>query len=146
MNSPVVIDANLAVFSVLKTPYSAAAVRVMEDLAQRGFELFAPGLWWYEVTSVIHRYRFASIISDTIAYQALELLTVRLGVQKVEVPARNAYDWASRLRQKAAYDGFYLAAAEQTEAELWTADQALANNARQIGVSWVHLANQTEGL
>jgi predicted nucleic acid-binding protein len=144
MNSSVVVDANLAVFSVLNTPHSAAAVRVLDYFAQRGYEPFAPGLWWYEVTSVIHRYNFAGIIPDVVAFKALELLTVSMGVQHVDVSARTAFDWATRLRQKAAYDGFYLAAAEQLGAELWTADQALVNNARQIGASWVHWMGEIE--
>ena len=59
MSSPAVVDANLAIYSVLKTPHSAMATRAMERLAQRGSQLFAPRLWWYEVTSVIHHYRFA---------------------------------------------------------------------------------------
>jgi predicted nucleic acid-binding protein len=138
MNSSVVIDANLAVYSVIKTPHSMTAARVMDHLAQRGCEPFAPGLWWNEVTSVIHRYRFAGFIPDEIAYQALDLLTVNLGVQKVDVSVRIAFDWATRLSQKAAYDGFYLAAAEQLGAEFWTADQALVNNVRQTGISWAH--------
>jgi predicted nucleic acid-binding protein len=110
----------------------------MERLAQRGSQLFAPRLWWYEVTSVIHHYRFAELISDSMAYTALEILTTQLGVQPVDVPVRAAFDWATRLHQKAAYDGFYLAAAEQLGAELWTADQALVNNARQKDASWVY--------
>jgi len=138
MASPIVIDASLAVFSMLNTPQSAQAARLMDHLVQQGSQPFAPGLWWYEVTSVIHRYRFAGILPDSTAYTVLELLTTRLGVQKVDVPMRRAFDWATRLHQKAAYDGFYLAAAEQLGAELWTADQALANNARQVGAGWVH--------
>lgn len=138
MSSSVVVDANLAVYSVLRTPHSASASRVMEHLVQRGCQLFAPGIWWYEVTSVIHRYHFAHMISDAVAYEALEVLTVGLGVQPVDVPVRAAFDWATRLRQKAAYDGFYLAAAENLGAELWTADQALFNNSHQLGVRWVH--------
>jgi predicted nucleic acid-binding protein len=51
-------------------------------------------------------------------------------------------DWASRLEQSKAYDGFYLAAAGQVGAELWTADQRLRNRARQLGVSWVHLIDE----
>lgn len=49
-----------------------------------------------------------------------------------------AFKWAARLRQKTAYDRFYMAAAEQLGAALWTADQALVNNTRQLGVNWVH--------
>ena len=138
MNSSVVIDANLAVYSVLKTSHSPMATRVMEQLAQTGSQPCAPSLWWYEVTSVIHRYHFAGLVSDSIAYTALQLLTVELGVQPVDVAVRAAFDWATRLRQKAAYDGFYLATAEQLGAELWTANQALVNNARQVGANWVH--------
>ena len=138
MNSSVVIDANLAVYSVLKTSHSPMATRVMEQLAQTGSQPCAPSLWWYEVTLVIHRYHFAGLVSDSIAYTALELLTVELGVQHIDVAVRAAFDWATRLRQKAAYDGFYLATAEQLGAELWTANQALVNNARQVGANWVH--------
>ena len=138
MNSQVVIDASLAVYSVLNTPLSLTATRVMEQLTHKGSQPCAPGLWRYEVTSVIHRYHFSGLISDSIAYTALELLTVELGVQLIDVPVRAAFDWATRLRQKAAYDGFYLATAEQLGAELWTADQALVNNARQAGANWVH--------
>jgi predicted nucleic acid-binding protein len=144
MNSSVVIDANLAVFSVLNTPQSFRAARVMDHFVQLGYEPFAPGLWWYEVTSVIHRYVFAGIIPEAVAYKALDLLTNSLGVQQVDVSVRTAIDWATRLRQKAAYDGFYLAAAEQLGAELWTADQALVSNARQVGVNWVHWMEEVE--
>jgi predicted nucleic acid-binding protein len=137
MNSSAVVDANLAVFSVLKTPHSLDAARVMEQLANNGSQLYAPGLWWYEVTSVIRRYRFTGLVSDSTAYSALEILTIELGIQQVDVTARSAFDWATRLRQKVAYDGFYLAAAEKLGTELWTTDQSLFNNARQIGVCWV---------
>jgi predicted nucleic acid-binding protein len=77
------------------------------------------------------------LISEETAYTALNLLG-DLSVQPVEVPTRAAFDWATRLRQKPAYDGFYLAAAEKMGAEFWTADRALANNAHQIGAGWVH--------
>jgi predicted nucleic acid-binding protein len=144
MNSSVVVDANIAVYSVLKTPHSLLASHVLERLAHAGAQLYAPRLWWFEVTSVIHKNLFAGLISDTAAYAALDIVTVGMGVQPVDVQARNAFDWATRLRQKAAYDGFYLAAAEQLSAELWTADQTLVNNARQMGASWVHWMREIE--
>ena len=144
MNSRVVVDASLAVNSVLNTPYSRLATRVLEQLAHAGTQLYAPGLWWFEVTSVIHKNFYAGLISASAAYSAVEIVTVNLGVQLVEVQMRSAFDWATRLRQKAAYDGFYLAAAEQLDAELWTADHALVNNARQVGASWVHWMGEIE--
>jgi predicted nucleic acid-binding protein len=138
MNSSVVIDAGLAVFSVLNTSQSEMAASALEGLVHRGLQLCAPWLWWSEITSVLHRYCFDGLISEDMAYAALNLLAGDLTVQPVEVPARAAFDWATRLRQKPAYDGFYLVAAEKMSAELWTADRSLANNARQVGAGWVH--------
>jgi predicted nucleic acid-binding protein len=51
---------------------------------------------------------------------------------------RAALEWAERLGQARAYDAQYLALAEQSSAELWTADEKLYNRARQLGISWVH--------
>lgn len=138
MSSSVVIDANLAVYSVLRTPHSTIAIRVLEQFLQNGYQPCAPGLWWYEVTSVIHRYFLAGLVSDSTAFRAVELLTSELGVRTIQVSTRAAFDWATRLHQKAAYDGFYLAAAEQLATELWTADQALVKNAHKVGARWVH--------
>jgi hypothetical protein len=42
---------------------------------------------------------------------------------------------SNRLGQSKAYDGFYLALAEQSNAEFWTADQCLVNSARQLGAT-----------
>jgi len=116
----------------------------MNQLAQENTQLFAPRLWWFEVTSVVHSYQYARLISNAIAYSALELLTKEWGVQRIDVPERSAFDWATRLRQKAAYDGFYLAAAELLSAELWSADKALVANAGQLRVNWVHWMGEIE--
>jgi predicted nucleic acid-binding protein len=51
-----------------------------------------------------------------------------------------ALAWAARLGQAKAYDGFYLAVAQQKEAELWTADENLRSRLRQLGfarVRWI---------
>ncbi|MCU0485335.1 MAG: type II toxin-antitoxin system VapC family toxin [Anaerolineales bacterium] len=138
MTNPVVIDANIACYCVLHTPQSEVAARCMDRLARSGDLFFAPGLWWQEITSVIHRYHFDGLITETVAYAALEILGEKWEIQRVEVPVRKAFDWATRLHQKAAYDGFYLAAAEQLGAEFWSADQMLVANARQAGAGWVH--------
>jgi predicted nucleic acid-binding protein len=136
--SKAIIDANIGVYSVLNTPHSTQAVAVIQYCMKREMGLFAPVLWWYEVASVLHRYLFDRIITESIADEALEILFSELTVQPVEDLYRPAFDWASRLKQRSAYDGFYLAAAEHLEAEFWTADQALVNNARQLGVAWIH--------
>jgi len=137
-NYSIVIDANLAVFSVLNTPYSIQASKVLTHFYELNADFYAPMLWWIETTSVIHGYLFEGLIKESQAEEALELLLIDLEVQPVEGLFRSAFQWASRLRQKAAYDGFYLAAAEHLGAELWTADKSLVNNALQIDIPWVH--------
>jgi predicted nucleic acid-binding protein len=144
MNSPIIVDADLSVLSYVKTPQTVMARRAMEEIARRGHTLYAPGLWWFEITSVIHRYLYMRLISAQASYHILELLTIHLGVQRVEVPMRSAFDWATRLHRKAAYDGFYLAAAEQLGAELWSGDQSLVNNARETGITWIHWMGEVQ--
>lgn len=40
-------------------------------------------------------------VPDSIAYTVLDLLTNELGVLQIDVPMRNAFDWATHLHQKA---------------------------------------------
>lgn len=97
-------------------------------------------LWLAECTSAI---RFA-VQRQTILVEegreAIEgLFTLGVDVLPMDVSlCHAALDWAGRLGQIRAYDGFYLALAEQQGAEFWTADMRLANAAQQLGVSWVH--------
>jgi predicted nucleic acid-binding protein len=145
-NSTIVVDANLAVFTVVDTDMSLSAARAWEKLLSDGAELYAPGLWIYETTSVIRKYLALGNILEEEAKEALGILA-QMQIQFVPDDLRlrqSALNWAARLRQKTAYDGFYLAAAEQIGAELWTADQALANNARQVGAGWVHWMGEIE--
>ena len=135
--SKAVIDANIGIYTVINTPHSAGAVKVMTYFQRQEISLFAPRLWWFEVTSVVHRYLFDRVITKNVADEALDILLADLIIQPVENLYRSAFQWASRLGQKPAYDGFYLAAAESLGAEFWTADQPLVNRSRQIGLSWV---------
>ncbi len=47
-----------------------------------------------------------------------------------------AYEWTLRLGRAAAYDSFYLALAEASDAELWTTDQRLA---AATALPWVRM-------
>ena len=145
-NSSVVVDSNLAVFTVVDSDFSLLATRVWANLTAAGTSFFAPGLWVYETTSVIRKINAFGKITEDEAQKALVILNqmpIQLIPDSLQL-RQSALDWAIRLRQKAAYDGFYLAAAEQLGAELWTADQALVNNARQVGASWVHWMGEIE--
>jgi predicted nucleic acid-binding protein len=143
---PVVVDSNLAVFTVVDTQLSPLAVRVWNYFIVSQVSIYAPGLWSYETTSVIRKYCSLGKITNIEAEESLIILN-QMQVQFVPEDLRlrqAALLWATRLQQKDAYDGFYLAAAEQLDAELWTADQSLVNNSRQIGVDWVHWMGEKE--
>lgn len=54
-----------------------------------------------------------------------------------------AYWWAEQLGQMAVYDALYLALAERLEATFHTADQALAERCRRMGVEFIQLLGHT---
>jgi predicted nucleic acid-binding protein len=63
-----------------------------------------------------------------------------LGVELLEgtlLRCLAALDWAERLGQFRAYDGFYVALGEELGCDVWTADRRLANAANQAGAGWV---------
>lgn len=139
-NFSAVVDANLAVFCVIDSQHSPAANHAWNSLTSWGYELFAPDLWLYETTSVIRKYLAFGIVMQDEAQDALSVLAefnVKILPDSLSL-RRGALRWAELLRQKAAYDGFYLAAADDLGEEFWTADQALVNHTRQIGIEWTH--------
>lgn len=134
-----IIDASVAVYNVINTPLAPQAESVMAYIQSRQTRLYAPGLWWYEVTSVLHKYWFDGLLTEKNAQAALAIL-LDLGINRIEEDdtlCRAAFDWATRLAQKPAYDSFYLASAERLGAEFWTADQRLVNRTQQLGIPWV---------
>lgn len=136
----IVLDASLAINLVLDTPHTKQTANLFESWALEGRRLIAPALWAYEVTSALHKIQFLAGVSDQIASQALQAI-LDLGIEMFEPDnetCSRAYVWATRLKQASAYDGFYLALAEMTGAEFWTADRRIARAARQSGAGWVH--------
>ncbi len=144
--SSVVVDSNLTVLTVIDSEFSSLAARVWSNLITAGASFFAPGLWAYETTSVIRKYNAFGKITEAEAQEALDVIN-QMPIQLISDNLRlrqSALSWATRLRQKAAYDGFYLATAELLEGEFWTADHALVNNARQVGAGWAHWMGEIE--
>ena len=139
-NSSGVVDSNLAIFTVIDSDLSKLATRVWTHLLSSTVNIFAPGLWAYETTSVIRKlYSFGKITEDEAQMALIILDQMPIQLISSDLSMRQAaLSWATRLGQKAAFDGFYLATAEKLETELWSADQALVNNAHQAGASWVH--------
>ncbi len=136
----VVIDAGVGVHSVLASSLNPNADAAWESWRGQGASIYAPTLWLNEVASVLHRTFMQGLISEGQATEALDK-ALELDLEWVMETAdlcRAAFRWASRLKQHAAYDGFYLALAESLGAEFWTADQRLATAVRAEGVSWAH--------
>ena len=95
------------------------------------------------IRSYVHA-RHISIEEGRVALDDLLSMDVDL-VQMDGSLCRSAFEWALRLRQARAYDGFYLALAEDHGVDLWTADRRLANAARQAGAPWVHWIGEALG-
>jgi predicted nucleic acid-binding protein len=135
-----IIDSSIAIYNIIETDQSATAAALLQHLNNQDIRLFVPRLWMFEVVSGIRKYHYAKMISDDQADKAI-LLAHQFGMSYVdETPdlCTAALHWANRLGQMAAYDGFYLAAAEMMDAPLWTGDKRLFNGTRQTGADWVH--------
>jgi predicted nucleic acid-binding protein len=135
----VVVDANVVAALVLPLPYSDLAMRRFSAWQQAGAALLAPTLLEYEVAAVLRK---AVVLGWLDAEAAAEVMAKILDLHVQCTPPtldlhQRALQWADRLGQTQAYDGHYLALAEQQHAELWSADRRLVNGARQAGVPWV---------
>lgn len=143
----IVIDANIAVWTVLKaiaSPQIDVAGKVA-SWQQRQIQLIAPMLWVAECTSAIRRSVHTRVITleqGRVALNDLLSLDVRIMSLDDEL-ASAAYGWASRLGQVRAYDGFYLALAENLGVEFWSADERLVNSARQAGANWARWVGES---
>ena len=134
------IDANIAICALILTEQTKIAFALLERLREEKVSLYAPHLWFYEVTAGIHKYLHANIIQPDVAEEAISA-AFQLEVNRIDETSalcQSASRWSIRLKRMAVYDGFYLATAESLKAPLWTAYKRLANNARQLGVKWVH--------
>ncbi len=127
MSRPLVVDASFAFRLVLPGPGQATYRSLMAEWLEDGYELVAPSLWIYEMTSALCKVVRSGQITPEEGARAVALAQT-LGVELV-VPdreqARSAFDWTIRLKRAAAYDSFYLALAERLRCPLWTADRRL---------------------
>lgn len=126
---------------VTREATSEAALRLLETwLAQRAV-LVAPSFMLWEVGSVLKKKVHRGLVSPPMGQAALEA-ALELGVTPIQGAAvtRTAWRLAHRLGLPVLYDASYLAVAEITNAEFWTADKQLV---RSLGerLSYVRLLN-----
>jgi predicted nucleic acid-binding protein len=129
MPGPLVVDASFAFRLILPGPQQEAFRSLMAEWLQDGYQLVAPTLWLYEMTSALCKVvHFGELALDD-GERALALVQ-ELGVELIspdEEQTRSAFAWTVRLDRAAAYDSFYLALAERLDCRLWTADRRLCN-------------------
>lgn len=112
----------------------AEAQALIRAYAQQEVELVAPTLLPYEVTNAI----LQAVTRDRIDLETgREILTAfqALGIPTTEVPRHRALALA-HAHDRSAYDGAYLALAEETGGELVTGDRRL-HNAVKDHLPWV---------
>ena len=140
MPGPLVVDASFTFRLILPNPQQDILQSLVEGWLQDGYQLVAPTLWLYEMTSALCKVvRFGEIASEE-GERALALVQA-LGVELIspdEEQARSAFEWTIRLDRAAAYDSFYLALAKRLGCMLWTADQKLRN---AVDEPWIRCAD-----
>lgn len=137
-----VVDANVGVWSTLPFLAVVDVQPFLSDPARLDERLFAPDLWLAECVSAIRSYTFLGTLPEADGRAAIEAL-FRTDIELVPLDpdlCQSAYRWSARLRQRLAYDGFYLALAERLHTQLWTADRRLFNASQALGLSWVRWA------
>ena len=139
MPKSLVVDASFCIRLILPDARRTALRARMEQWLQAGYELYAPDLWLYEMTTALCKGAFFGLVTAEEAENSLPLVS-ELAIELVAADAeqaRLAFAWTRRLNRAAAYDSFYLALAESMQCDLWTADQRLQN---AVSLPWVRLA------
>lgn len=139
MSVPICVDASLYLVLVLNDHRRPLAERLWTRWIEQGRRLVAPPLFRAEVCSVLRMHTWKREIAHD---SALALLAAGLRSpieiwDEGTILYTRAFELAAQFDHTRAYDAQYLAVAELTGAELWTADKRLVNSvSRQL--SWVH--------
>ena len=134
------IDASVAVKLAFQEEFSGQAVALMYDAAERGEALAVPELFGYEVTnSALQRVRRHGLTASVAARGLALILSLPLRAFDLSAAHAEAFEVASDLNLRAAYDAHYLVLARREQVPLWTADIRLLAPARAAGVDvrWI---------
>ena len=144
--SRLVIDASLAVWAVVPAIAPFDTLALIRGWREENVQLLSPSLFLSESTSAIRRLVYSGLISAEEGTNALiDLLDLAVDIiQENDEHCKAAFRWAELLDQAKAYDGFYLAVAEESGIELWTADERLARSAQVRNIDWVRWVGQKD--
>jgi len=142
--SRLVIDASLAVWAVVPAIAPFDTLALIRGWREENVQLLSPSLFLSESTSAIRRLVHGGLISAEEGTNALtDLLDLAVDIiQENDEHCKAAFRWAELLDQAKAYDGVYLAVAEESGIELWTADECLARSAQVRNIDWVRWVGQ----
>lgn len=143
MTTYLTIDAGIAFKLIAPHSHQQIYIDLVDQWQRAGYQLCAPTLWAYEVTSAFTKMTHFGQLSKEASQQGVRL-AYQLGVQLVppdEEQTEKAILWTEKLHRAAAYDSFYLALAETLKCDLWTIDKRLTN---AISEPWVKLVEEKE--
>jgi len=129
----VCVDASFAVKWVLPEEHSPEARTMLDDALRRKTRLVAPPHFAVEVTSAIYKKLRDRLITLDEAKECLR----QFGFIAIETVwpaslAERSLEIAAELGWPYPYDAFYLALAEALGCQLWTADERLHRDARDL--------------
>jgi predicted nucleic acid-binding protein len=138
MTSQVCVDSGILLKLLLNEPDSHLAEALWQRWICDDVELIAPYLFPFEITAVIRKVCYRSLLNPAMGQQVLKkALEFDVKYQTFAGIHERAWALATQLNRPTAYDAHYLALAEYAGCVFWTADERLFNAVhRQL--TWVH--------
>ena len=141
MSEFVVVDASLAFKWLVEEENSDKATALTRRWSDQGKQMAAPPLLPFEVANALHRRVLRGELTVRVAAGLIrELMSLGIAIPATPDLHSRALEYASHLKQGAAYDAHYLALAESLGCEVWTADRRFhravspgVDNVRWIG-------------
>jgi predicted nucleic acid-binding protein len=137
MNSRVCVDASLILRTLVPEALTEQTLALLTNWRREQIVLIAPALLAFEVTATLRRYVHFNRIAPSQGERAFEQflqMDIRLSHRHTIFPL--AWQLAKQFRRPTAYDTAYLALAQLTNCDFWTADEKLYNTVKDR-LSWV---------
>ncbi|RLD95348.1 MAG: hypothetical protein DRI93_02705 [Aquificota bacterium] len=129
-SSVVCVDASFILRLLIGGPGEEKAAEVWKEW--EGTQIIAPGLIFYEIGNALHRLVLHGTLSPKGAEEFMNT-ALNLGIKTYHEDwlFPTAMQLARKLKLPALYYAYYLALAQATNTELWTADLKLYKKARK---------------
>jgi predicted nucleic acid-binding protein len=137
MNSQVCVDASLIIRSLVPDSFTDHALELLARWRREQTVIMAPALLSFEVISTLRRYVHFKRIAPSQgerAFEQFQQMHVRLSHRRAIFPL--AWQLAKQFHRPTAYDTTYLALAQLTKCDFWTADEKLYNTVKGK-LSWI---------